>query len=132
MRGEPDGREPAAQAGPILVVEDEPGLRQAIAWTLQEAGMAVQTASDGQQALVMAQLTRPAVVVLDVNLPTLRGGGVAAGLRASLGESLPILVITANEHVEAIAEHVHAYAYLAKPFEMEALLAAVRQGLTST
>ncbi len=116
----------------ILVVDDDPRVREAIRWALEDEGFAVQTAGDGREALVEAAQHPPALVVLDLTLPVLRGDEVARTLRTEHGPSLPILVITADGEAHTKAEQAGAYAYLRKPFEVVELLAAVRRGLPAS
>jgi DNA-binding response OmpR family regulator len=118
----------AAAAGPILVVEDERPLRETIVLVLQDEGMAATGAANGKAALEMASRSRPALVVLDMALPLLNGDGVADGLRRLYGE-VPILLTTADGRAAEKATRVGAYAYLQKPFDLEALLRLVREGL---
>src|SRR5690349_3904983 len=83
-------------AAPVLVVDDDPRIRQVIQWALEDEGLTVELAADGLQAIEKAAHQRPALVVLDWMLPGLDGHGVAAWLRATYGQTLPILVITAE------------------------------------
>ena len=113
----------------VLVVDDDPRIRQMISWALEEEGFGVETAEDGQQALERAAGRRPELVILDMTLPVLDGYGVAAGLRLAHGDALPILAITADGSAAEKARRVGAYTYLKKPFDVEDLLRAVQQGL---
>ena len=113
----------------MLVVDDDPRVRQMIRWALEEEGLEVETAADGQQALDRAGTRPPAVVILDLTLPVLDGYGVAEQLRASYGQQLPILVITADGSAAEKARRVGAYAHVNKPFDLGELLFAVHQGL---
>ena len=113
----------------VLVVEDEPAIRELVRWLLEDLGLPVETAADGADALEQGTRRRPALVVLDLNLPGLDGVSVARGLRATWGETLPILVVSAMERIAEHAQQVGAFAYLRKPFDVEALPAAVRHGL---
>ena len=114
---------------PVLVVDDDPQVRQFIREVLEDEGLAVETAADGRQALDLIAQRPPALVVLDITLPVLGGVDLADRLRAALGNGLPILVITADGNATQKAEQVRAYAHLRKPFAMDDLLAAVRRGL---
>jgi len=114
---------------PILVVDDDSDVRRVVTWALEDAGFMVATAADGAAACTCAASQRPAVVVLDVGLPDADSTLVAARLRDACGSTLPILVITADGRAAAKAARVGAYAYLHKPFEDDALVAAVRLGL---
>jgi DNA-binding response OmpR family regulator len=113
----------------ILVVDDDPQMRQVIRATLEEEGLAVETAADARQALALAARCRPRLVVLDMGLPLLDGAGLARELRAIHGESLPLMVISADGNVVEKARKVGARTHLAKPFELNALIAAVQQVL---
>jgi len=124
----PDRGDPSQEC-PILVVDDDPQLRHVIRLTLEEEGLTVETAADGHQALARATRYRPRLVVLDMGLPRLDGAALAVELRAILGQSLPLLVISADGNIVEKARRVGARAYLAKPFELDALAAAVQQML---
>jgi DNA-binding response OmpR family regulator len=114
---------------PILLVDDDPQMRHVIRSALEDDGLAVETAADGRQALDQASRRRPRLVILDMGLPLLDGVGLAAELRALYGDGVPLVVITADGHVVEKARRVSARAYLAKPFELEELSAAVQQAL---
>jgi CheY-like chemotaxis protein len=116
---------------PILVVEDDPHLRQIIREVLEDEGLVVETAADGRQALQRAAAQRPALVVLDMRLPVLDGAGVVAGLRASFGVPPPVLVITADGRAAEKARQVGAFAFLSKPLELDELVASVQRALES-
>ena len=122
-------RDGPQEVSPILVVDDDPRMRHVIRSTLEEEGLAVETAADGPQALAQATRIRPRLVILDMGLPLLDGAGLAGELRAIYGDSLPFVVISADGHVVEKARRVGARAYLAKPFELDELAAAVRQVL---
>ena len=119
----------ATQRPTVLVVDDDPDVRQVVLWALEDAGFDVQAASDGPAALSRASMQRPAVVVLDIGLPSADGAVVAARLRQVCGEELPILVMTADGRAAEKAQRAGAYEYLHKPFQDEALVAAVQRGL---
>jgi two-component system OmpR family response regulator len=108
-------------------VDDDPGLRQVIQWALEEEGWLVQTAADGAQALAQATRRRPRLVVLDMGLPQLDGVGVAEALRRLYGESLPIVVITADGQAAAKARRVGGRAHLSKPFDIDDLCDVVQR-----
>lgn len=116
--------------GPILVVDDDPMVRETIRQALEDDGLSVVTAGDGRQALALTTERAPALVVLDVNLPWLDGYTVAATLRERHGDALPILIITAHGHPADKAQRVRAFAYLRKPFELDDLLTTIRRGLS--
>lgn len=118
--------------GPILVIDDDSGTRLTIQWALEEVGFVVETALDGIQGLERAASVHPALVILDLRLPGVDGRSVAAQLRAAHAAPPPILLITADDRAEQRARQVGAYAYLAKPFDLDDLVAAVQRGLDTT
>ncbi len=117
--------------GPVLIVEDDPHLRETLRLALEEEGLPVVTAADGWEALECAARIRPSLVVLDWNLPRLSGESVAAGLRAAFGKTVPIVVITAAGDAAEKAWRVGAYSCVRKPFEIDELVIAVWIGLGS-
>lgn len=112
----------------VLIVEDDANLRDTLVWALEENGIDVAAAIDGPDAVDKATVRAPGLVVLDMGLPGLDGFGVATALRARVGTDLPILVITADGRARQKAEKVGAYAYLHKPFDVDALVQRVREG----
>jgi CheY-like chemotaxis protein len=116
-------------ARPILVVEDERPLRETIQWLLEDEGLTVEPAANGQVALDLAARSRPALVVLDMALPLINEDGVADGLHDMYGEDIPILLTTADGRASEKATRVGAYAYLQKPFDIDTLLREVHRGL---
>lgn len=113
----------------ILVVDDDPDIRQVLHWTLEDAGFAVHTAQDGPSALERAAVHAPALVVLDIGLPDTDGTVLASHLREMCGDHIPVLVMTADGRAAEKAQRAGAYAYLHKPFEDTELLNAVHAGL---
>ncbi|HCI80929.1 MAG TPA: response regulator [Ktedonobacter sp.] len=113
----------------VLIVEDDTDLRQTIQWTLEDEGLIVETAADGQEALNRAARRKPTLVVLDMGLPIIDGNGVAAGLQASYGNSVSILTMTADGRAAEKAKRIGAIGYISKPFDLDALITAVKQAL---
>jgi CheY-like chemotaxis protein len=113
---------------PILIVDDDPVMRQALREAFEDEGMAVETASDGREALRKVADRWPALVVLDVTLPVLDGYQVADRLRAS-DRPVPILAITGDGQAREKAHRMGAFAYLRKPFELSELLRLVQGAL---
>ncbi|MFI9718697.1 response regulator [Streptomyces sp. NPDC052396] len=112
----------------VMVVDDHPMWRDAVARDLAEAGLAVvATAGDGPQAVRRARAARPDVLVLDLNLPGLPGVAVCRQLVAERPE-LRVLVLSASgEHQDVLdAVKSGATGYLVKSASTEELLAAVR------
>lgn len=114
----------------ILVVDDDPGLRQMMQWALQDGGYEVDTAADGFAAVAKIRAALPRLLVLDMTLPGIDGIGVADVLRSASADT-PIVVVTADADAEGKANRVGARAYLRKPLSMADLLAMVRKVLGS-
>jgi two-component system response regulator MprA len=113
--------------GTLLVVDDEPALRETLARALTAEGYAVETASDGVQAIELVSENEPDAIVLDVLMPRLDGIQTARRLRAT-GCRVPILVLTAKDGVRDRVDGLDAGAddYVVKPFALEELLARIR------
>jgi two-component system response regulator MprA len=111
----------------ILVVEDEPAVRAALARALEGEGYDVVTADDGAQGLAELTHSSADAVVLDVMLPVVDGLAVARRVRGE-GNGVPILMLTARGAVGDRVSGLDAGAddYLVKPFALEELLARLR------
>jgi len=95
----PEAKESARQSGAILVVEDDPSVREMLALLLEGEGHRTTTADDGREALDLAarRAIRPDLVVADYNLPKgLNGLQVVDGLRETLGHEIPAVILTGN------------------------------------
>ena len=110
----------------ILVVEDEPDLLRAVAQALREAGYAVDEAPNGNEGLYKATTWEYDAVVLDLMLPGKNGWEVLGGLRRK--KKTPVLILTARDGVADRVRGLDSGAddYLAKPFELQELLARLR------
>jgi two-component system, OmpR family, response regulator MprA len=117
----------------ILVVDDEPPVREALSRALRLEGYDVELAADGAEALAQIAATSPDAVVLDVLMPVLDGLETARRLRAG-GDRTPVLMLTAREGVSDRVAGLDAGAddYLVKPFALEELLARLRALLRRT
>jgi DNA-binding response OmpR family regulator len=103
----------------VLVVDDDPDLRDLAAIKLGRAGHAVITAEDGYQALAVADTARVDVVVMDVTMPGLSGVDVVRRLRAMPAmRPVPVIMVTARTGDAAVEEAFAAGAdeYLTKPY----------------
>ncbi|MBF8193603.1 response regulator transcription factor [Nonomuraea sp. K274] len=111
----------------LLVVDDEPALREALQSSLEFEGYAVVTANDGHAALEELSASPYDAVLLDIMMPRLDGLTACRRLRAS-GNHIPVLMLTARDAVGDRVSGLDAGAddYLVKPFELDELLARVR------
>lgn len=110
----------------ILVVDDDPRLRDLVRMALEGSGFAVTTAADGEAALVSARRDPADLVVLDVGLPKANGFEVCRRLRAT--SEVPILFLTAHdEEVDRVLGfELGADDYVTKPFSPRELVARVK------
>ena len=111
----------------VLVVEDDPEVRDFLLRVLREAAWAADSASTGQRALDQLASAPYDLVILDVGLPDIDGFAVCSALRAR-GDRTPVLVLTARNAVNDRVRGLDAGAddYLAKPFAVSELLARLR------
>jgi two-component system OmpR family response regulator len=111
----------------VLVVDDEPNIRELVQVALKFHGCSVTTAATGGVAIRQAEAARPDLVVLDVMLPDMDGFEVCRRLRAA-GNEVPVIFLTArdtsSDTVTGLA--IGGDDYVTKPFSVEALVARVR------
>ncbi|WP_396691088.1 MULTISPECIES: response regulator transcription factor [Microbispora] len=118
--------------GRLLVVDDEPDIRELLSASLRYAGFEVITASSGRDAVQIAGKMRPDLIVLDVMLPDLDGFAVTDRLHAS-GRRIPVLFLTARDaNEDKIIGLGSGDDYVTKPFSLEELLARIRAVLRRT
>ena len=117
----------SASGAQLLVVDDEPAVRQALRRALELEGYRVALAEDGADALAQIAAEEPDAVVLDVLMPVLDGLTACRRLRQQ-GSRVPILMLTARDSVGDRVAGLDAGAddYLVKPFALEELLARIR------
>src|SRR5918998_1487001 len=120
------GESPDPSSPTILVVDDEPSLRDALCYTLRKEGYRVVLAANGVEAIQAARRQPPQAVVLDVMLPGIDGLQVCRTLRSE--STVPILLLSAKgEEIDRVVGlEIGADDYLAKPFAMRELLARIR------
>ncbi|NLU74109.1 response regulator transcription factor [Streptomyces sp. HNM0575] len=111
----------------VLIVDDEPAVRDALRRSLTFEGYGTELAEDGLDALEKTAAYEPDLILLDVLMPRLDGLTVARRLRES-GRRVPILMLTARDTVGDRVTGLDAGAddYLVKPFELDELLARIR------
>ncbi|MCW1804698.1 response regulator transcription factor [Brachybacterium sp. NBEC-018] len=117
----------------LLVVDDEPNIRDLLATSLRFAGFEVFTASTGNEAIREATEHQPDLVVLDVMLPDMDGFTVTRRLR-DRGEEYPILFLTARDETQDKVNGltVGGDDYVTKPFSLEEVVARIRAVLRRT
>jgi two-component system response regulator MprA len=117
----------------LLVVDDDPSVREALALVLDLHGFEVATAEDGRAAIRTLAAASPDAVILDVLMPGLDGLEVCRRMRAT-GDRTPVLMLTARTEVSDRVAGLEAGAddYLVKPFAREELVARLRALLRRT
>ena len=114
-------------ANHILVVDDDPSICEALERGLRLEGFAVRIATNGEAAIQEIELTEPALLILDINMPQVDGIQVIKYIR-SKSIDLPVCVLSARDEIQDRVLGLEAGAddYLIKPFAFAELLARVR------
>ncbi|HEY7262494.1 MAG TPA: response regulator transcription factor [Trebonia sp.] len=117
----------------VLVVDDEPNIRELVQVALTFHGCAVTTSATGTEALALAETADPDLIVLDVVLPDIDGFEVCRRLRAS-DNDVPVIFLTARDTTSDTVTGLTLGGddYITKPFSVEALVARVRAVLRRT
>ena len=116
----------------VLVVEDDPNIRELLQLYLEKEGYAVTLAADGGQGLQKFHAIGPNLVLLDVMMPVMDGWEVCKAIRAE-GDT-PVIMLTAKGETDDKVTGLKAGAddYVTKPFEMKELLARIEAVLRRT
>jgi DNA-binding response OmpR family regulator len=115
---------------PILLVEDEPSIVEALSFVLGRAGFEVESTGDGEEALRRMRRQAFAAVVLDIMLPGIDGFEVLRAIRADGAlAALPVIVLTAKGQAtdRRTAEAIGASAFITKPFSNAEVVARVSE-----
>lgn len=114
-------------AEPILLVDDDPTIREFISIVLEDEGYAVVTATNGASALERIEEYTPSLILLDMNMPLMNGWDFAEAYSQRQGNHAPIIVMTAAQSAHIAAAEINANGVLAKPFDINDLIALVKE-----
>ncbi len=117
----------------IVVVDDEPSIRDLLSTSLHFSGFEVQTAASGSEAIEVIEKTKPDLIVLDIMLPDIDGFSVTRRIRQE-GIVAPVLFLTARDDTQdkVMGLTVGGDDYVTKPFSLEEVIARIRAILRRT
>ena len=110
----------------VMLVDDDRDIRQLVRTALEDSGFAVVEAGDGVEALNRVTDQRPRLIVLDVNMPRMDGFQFLEAYHALPAPHAPVLLFTAEPDAGERAKGVRVDGIIAKPFDLDDLLSAVR------
>ena len=113
---------------PVMIIEDDPDIRAALADVIAEDGHDTVTAANGRDALeqMHAGNVSPCVIVLDLMMPVMDGWQFARGLReVAAWRGIPLVIVSAGDDIEEEARAIGARGHLRKPVDLDDLLATV-------
>ena len=118
-----------ATTAPILIVEDEPSIGEAVKYALEREGYRVDTAQDGREGLKKFEDALPSLVLLDLMIPGISGLDLCRIIRSE--STIPILMVTAKdgEADKIVGLEIGADDYITKPFSIPELISRVRAHL---
>ena len=112
--------------GKVLIVEDDRNLLEVLKYNLAKEGYSVVTATDGVQALDVARIEKPDLIILDIMLPRLDGFEVCRILRREMTTPILMLTAKAEETDKVVGLELGADDYMTKPFSMREFLARIK------
>jgi CheY-like chemotaxis protein len=116
----------------VLLVEDRPSVRNLLEILLPQHGLSVASASTGDEALILARMHAPDLVLLDLLLPGMRSDVFLEAFRALPGASLvPVVIMSGLSGGLAAALTSGAQAYITKPFDMADLLGVLDEQIAA-
>jgi DNA-binding response OmpR family regulator len=116
----------------ILIIEDDPAIGHMMTTLLTVEGYKPVLVADGQAGLAAAQRLRPALITLDLSLPTLDGGQVLDRLDGVANVRIPVVVVSAYTDQLTPSQRARVSAIVTKPFEIDTLLSCISTALGRT
>jgi CheY-like chemotaxis protein len=112
----------------VLVVDDDFDIRDIIRLLLEADGYRVLTAGDGQEAWDRIEGgERPSLMLLDLMMPRMDGEQLLERLRAALDSTIPVVILSGHCGADEVANRYHASGWLAKPIDLDDLMATVHR-----
>ena len=110
---------------PVLVIDDDPAVREIVRDALEFDGYPVVTAEDGAAALAALEHVAPGVVLLDIRMPNMDGWEFSRRYRAVAGATAPLVLMTGDADAHRLCAEIGADACLSKPFHLAELYGLV-------
>lgn len=112
----------------ILIAEDDPDILELLTIVLEDSGYDVEICTSGKDVLATARRIRPQLILVDLWIPGLGGEEVTKTLKLDLDTSkIPVILVSAQHDLQAVAQRIGADAYLMKPFDLDHLLVLVQK-----
>lgn len=112
---------------PVLIVEDDYGIREALQWALEDEGYTVATAPHGAAAMELLAGLQPCVILVDLRMPVMDGYEFVTAYQDYPGQHAPVIVLSAANDLPAATAGLAADAFIEKPFEIDHVLSTVAQ-----
>ena len=116
----------------VLVIDDDPTIRQVIGYALGDEGHHVAEAADGHTALELIGREHPDVILLDMKMPGMDGWEFVERYRERYGRRAPIIVLTAAQDAAQRGADVNAEGFIAKPFDLGFLVERISALVTGS
>jgi DNA-binding response OmpR family regulator len=113
----------------VLVIDDDPGIRDVVSAVLTDEGYTVFTAANGHEGLDLVANRHPHAILLDMRMPGMDGWEFARKFHESYGHTTPILVMTAAQDANERGVAIDAEGIIPKPFDLDFLLARVARAV---
>lgn len=111
----------------VLVIDDDPDILATVEQILNSEGYEVISAQNGKEALSVLESHRPDVILLDLMMPVMDGWEFRRRLNGHPAANIPVIVVSADRDVARKAATINADGYIAKPFDLDALIDVVQR-----
>lgn len=111
----------------ILIIDDQMAIRQFMDMLLTDEGYEVRTANNGLAGLELATTSKPALILLDWQMPEMNGATFIETYQANMSDPAPIIVMTAKGSEAELSFHDKVSGFMHKPFDLDDLLSSVKR-----